>query len=130
MSRFASSSRGALRCRRGIATLEFALIGTMFFTALFASVELARYVGTRTALRAATGEVARMALTDSALVGCSAPKTMALARTRLLSAPALSVCVTRAATTVTVQSNYTFNFLISAFNRTPRSFAATVQYPL
>jgi hypothetical protein len=41
-----------------------------------------------------------------------------------------SVCVTRAATTVTVQSNDTVNFLICAFNRTPRSFAATVQYPL
>lgn len=124
-----------MRCRRGVVTVEFALISIMFFTAMFASIELARYVGTRTALRAAVGEVARMSLTDAALDGCTAPKTMALARTQLLSAAALNMCVQRPANAaspqvIRVTASYTFNFLISAFNKTPRSFAATVEYPL
>ena len=53
MSRCASS-----RWRRGSAAVEFALVGTIFLSVLFAVIDLSRYMASRTALRAATAGAA------------------------------------------------------------------------
>ena len=125
MSRCASS-----RSRRGSAAVEFALIGTIFLSCMFAVIDLSRYVASRTALRAAAGEVIRAAVTDTALAGCTAPKTLAAAGAPVLQAALLNVCVVRGTDTVRVDADYTFTFVIPVFSRTPRILRATVTSPL
>jgi Flp pilus assembly protein TadG len=123
MSRFASN-------RRGSAAVEFALVGTIFLSVLFAVIDLGRYVASRTALRAATAEVVRAAVTDMTLSGCAMPKTLALAGAPVLQAALLNVCVVRATDVVTVSADYTFTFHMPVFNRTPYTLRASVTSPL
>jgi Flp pilus assembly protein TadG len=124
MSRFASNRR------RGSAAVEFALVGTLFLTVLFAVIDLGRYMASRTALRAATAEVIRAAVTDATLTGCTVPKTLAVAGAPVLQAALLNVCVVRAADVVTVNADYTFTFHMPVFNRTPRTLRTSVTSPL
>lgn len=125
MSRCASSS-----WRRGSAAVEFALIAGIFFSVMFAVIDLSRYMASRTALRAATAEVIRAAVTDATLAGCSTPKTLAVAGAPVLQATLLNVCVVRATDAVTVNADYTFTFYVPVFSRTPRTLRTSVTSPL
>jgi Flp pilus assembly protein TadG len=54
-----SGFASALRCRRGAAASEFALVGTLLLTLLLGTMELSRYLFTLEALRSAAAEAAR-----------------------------------------------------------------------
>ncbi|PWS34190.1 hypothetical protein DFH01_26550 [Falsiroseomonas bella] len=119
------------RARRGSVSLDFAAIAATLVIALIACVDVGRYVATRTALRAAVGEVARAAMTDAAITGSETPKALALARVSLLDPAQLTIQVNRAATTVTVQASYTFSFISPFFGaEKDRRLAASVTTPI
>lgn len=54
-----SGFASALRCRRGAAASEFALVGTLLLSLLLGTMELGRYLFTLEALRSAAAEAAR-----------------------------------------------------------------------
>jgi Flp pilus assembly protein TadG len=119
------------RSRRGSVSLDFAAVAATLVIALIACIDLGRYVATRTALRAAVGEVARAAMTDTAITGAETPKALALSRVSLLAAEQLSIQVNRAATSVTVQASYNFSFISPFFGTAKdRTLAATVTTPI
>jgi Flp pilus assembly protein TadG len=126
MSRSASN-----RSRRGSVSLEFAAVCATFVVALIACIDVGRYVATRTALRAAVGEITRAAMTDLTLTGSSTPKTLALSRVSLLDPAHFSIQVNRAATTVTVQATYNFSFISPLFGADrDRTLSASVTTPI
>lgn len=121
MSRFVSN-----RSRRGTIAVDFAVVAATLAVALVACIDIGRYIATRTALRAAMGEVARAAMTDATLDGDSAPKTFALSRVSLLDPALFAITVTRLpaggpTTSIRVTASYTFSFITPLFGNRARS---------
>jgi len=112
-----------------VVTLEFGLIAAFLIIVLAGTMDLGRFLATRTALRAAVGEVARAAMTNTALTGCSTPETYALSKVAMLDAAALGVCVTRATGSVTVSASYSFTFIVPILGTAPRTLSASVTSP-
>ena len=95
--------------------VEFAASGAALFALLFGSLDLGRYYFTAQSVRELAGRVARAAAIDTALQGCTAPRSLA-AGIQMLSDPAkLTVCVDRPAAAsgpniVTISVSYRFSF--------------------
>jgi len=139
MSSFVSASRVALRNRRGVAAVEFALVGGFFCIMLLAAIEVGRYYMTVQGLRNFIADANRYGI-----VNMSAGQT--LCRGQLLSAMGRGgavgglvstnpgVCVTRTesavggggrAVTVTVTTDVTLNLVMNVFGVGPQRFQDT-----
>lgn len=124
--------RGALRrgCRRGAMTIEFALIAGPLLIAILAVFDLGRYLGTRAAFSNAVAAVTREAVVNTTVHSCEAAETWVLARSALLTATPLTVCITadNAAQTLQVTASYDFRFVFAIFATPPR-LTATITHP-
>ena len=122
-----------LRDRRGIASLEFALVGGLLLSLLLGGIDLARYMFTLECLRATAADAVRLATLQGsrnlntgsaactslsgALAGSSA--RVPFLRANLVTAT-LSGCATQARiTTVTVTVQYPFSFVVPVFGTAP-----------
>jgi Flp pilus assembly protein TadG len=123
------SLSGSNKGKRGTAALEFALTGAIFLSVMFGVIDLSRYVASRTALRAAVGEVARAAITDTTINSTTA-RTLALAHGPVLTPTLFNISLSRATDSVTVSADYTFTFLMPGFGSTPRVLSASITSPL
>jgi hypothetical protein len=132
MSKFASCERRgprrALRCRKGVTALEFAMIAPVFFLLLFFTMDLARYWYTAEAVRSYTGEVLRAAiiavgadnppqndLCSGGAIAIGTPPTPGLDPAKLQTTVTCRRTVSQGsitAHTVQVTVNYTFQFLV------------------
>jgi Flp pilus assembly protein TadG len=137
MSRSKSINPGRLRfrhCRRGIATLEFALVGATLIILILATIEISRFMAIRTSLRAAVSDISRVALVNPSLSSADA-KTRALTRTPFLRSSLLTmtVAVTRNAAgtpeIVQVSASYSFTFVVPVFGAPNRTLSASVTTP-
>jgi Flp pilus assembly protein TadG len=124
------ASRLGLLCRRGMVTLEFGLIAASLIIVLAGALDFARFLATRTALRAAVGEVVRAAMTSSSLTGCTTPETYAISKVAMLAANDLTVCVTRGTNSLTVTASYSFAFVIPILGTAPRTINASTTTPV
>jgi Flp pilus assembly protein TadG len=120
------------RCRRGVATVEFALIGATLIIAIVAAIDFSRFMAIRTSLRVAVSEVSRAAIVNNTLTN-TAGKTIALARAPLLQSALLTMTVTHnagaATPNVQVAATYTFTFVIPVFGAAQRTLQANVTTP-
>jgi Flp pilus assembly protein TadG len=118
------------RCRRGAMTLEFALIAGPLLVAILAVFDWGRYLGTRAAFSNAVAAVTREAVVNTTVRDCPAAETWVLARSALLTATPLTVCVTADAATETLQvrASYDFRFVF-AFFATPPQLSANITHP-
>lgn len=127
-----SGSTRARRCRRGITTIEFALVGATLIVAIMATVDMSRFLATRTSLRAAVSDVSRAALVNRTL-GNTDAKARALARAPLLRSSRLTMTVTHntaaSPPNVQVSATYTFSFVIPVFGAGTRTLRASVTTP-
>ncbi len=105
------------------------MIGALLLATALACMDMGRYMASRTALRAAVGEVVRAAVTTPTLTGCEAPETYALTRVSMLDPAELTICVTRGTTTVTINASYRFAFVVPLLGE-PRTLTAVVTHPL
>jgi len=122
-----------LRDRRGVASLEFALVGGLLLSLLLGGIDLARYMLTLECLRATAADAVRLATLQGsrnlnagsaactslsgALAGSSA--RVPFLRANLVTAT-LSGCATQAGvTTVTVTVQYPFTFVVPYFGTAP-----------
>lgn len=130
MSRFAWNRRPLGQA--GSVSLELAASALVLFGLLFATLDLGRYYFTAQSVRELAGEVARAAAIDSALQGCTAPRSLAGSIPMLSNPAKLTVCVNRPVAAsgpsiVTITVSYRFNFSfwllqgrVSAINETTR----------
>ena len=106
-----------MRCRKGSASIEFALVGSVFFMVLIGTIEVGRLYFTQQSLREATAAAARSAMLDPALSGCVQPAAGIVAATPFLRPAALSLCVARSVsagrTTLTIDAAYPFTSVLS-----------------
>ena len=106
-----------MRCRKGTTSLEFAIIGSLFFMMLIGTIEVARLYFTQQSLREITAAAARQAMIDSSLSGCTRPATAVAAMTPVLRPALLNLCVTRTTsaglTTLTINATYPVSTVIS-----------------
>lgn len=126
---------------RGVTSLEFALVGSLFMLLLLGSMEMGRYMVTLAAVRNATAEAVRLATLrgDQNMLAERAPCTNlagalagVAAKVPSLVAASLTVtmggCATNAgATTVNVTVNYPFTFAVTLFGATNRPITETAQ---
>lgn len=105
-----------MRCRKGATSVEFAIVGGLFFTMLIGAMEAGRLFFTQESLREVTAAAARRAMVDSGLAGCIAPAAAVAAMTPFLRPDALTLCVSRTVsagqTTLTVNAAYPFRTVI------------------
>jgi Flp pilus assembly protein TadG len=124
------------RCRRGLVTLEFALIAVPLIVAIMAILDFSFYLGTRAAFSNAVGTVTREALVNTDLrssgAGSCSPEaeTWVLGRSPLLSATRLQLCVAEVnTTTLQVTASYNIQFLFGFF-AAPQPLTSTFTHPL
>jgi Flp pilus assembly protein TadG len=131
--RRAGPDRLRLRDRRGIASLEFALVGGVLLSLLLGGIDLARYMFTQQCLRATAAEAVRLATLQgsrnlnagsAACTSLSGSLAGASARVPFLRAnlvtATLSGCATQAGvTTVTVTVRYPFSFAVPFLGTAP-----------
>lgn len=134
MSKSARARRHRLAADRGFATLEFAIVGSVFFVVLLAAIDLGRYFMTLQGVRAFAAEAERYGMVNMSTSGTgtrTATCAQVLAATGRggtvagLVATSPGACVTRvqasvgggavASVTVTVNIDVTFNFVIRVF---------------
>ena len=110
------SRRGYRLGRSGATSLEFGLMGTVFFLLVLSGLDLARYYVTLHSLHTVLGDAARAAIIDPSLTGCISPATRVAADAPFLQPSLLNLCVNRnissGLTTITVTASYNFNFLL------------------
>ncbi|WP_191058663.1 TadE family protein [Geminicoccus harenae] len=101
-----------MRCRKGTTSLEFAIVGALFFAMLIGTMEVGRFYFTQQSLREVTAAAARRAMVDASFSGCAAPLEEVAGMTPLLRSTSLTLCVTRTTsaglTTLTVDAAYPF----------------------
>lgn len=105
MSNCASARTSALRDRRGVAAVEFALVGGMFFIMLLAAIEVGRYYMTVQGLRTFIADAGRWGMVNMTpgQTLCRDALVSAMGRGGVvggLAATTPGVCVTRAENTV------------------------------
>ena len=107
-------------------------MGATLLIVIFATIDLSRFMATRTSLRAAVSDLSRIALVNRALTSADA-KTTAMARAPLLQSARLSMTVTHNPTAATpsvqVAATYTFDFVIPVFGAARRTLRADVTTP-
>ncbi len=129
----AGPDRLRLRDRRGIASLEFALVGGVLLSLLLGGIDLARYMFTQQCLRATAAEAVRLATLQgsrnlnagsAACTSLSGSLAGASARVPFLRAnlvtATLSGCATQAGvTTVTVTVRYPYSVAVPFLGTAP-----------
>lgn len=107
-----------MRCQKGTTSLEFAIVGSVFFLMLFGTMEVGRLYFTQESLREVTAAAARLAMIDPSLNGCVQPAEEVAAMTPFLQPGSLTLCVTRnvsaGQTTLTIDAAYPFRPVIPA----------------
>jgi Flp pilus assembly protein TadG len=125
----------------GVASLEFALVGSLLMSLLFGTIEIGRYLFTLESLRTAAAEAARavtlrgsanMNSGNDACTGLSGDLTGVQTRTPFLDPSTLSLkmssCATNGGvTTVTVTVKYPFSFVVPVFGSRVSSLTETAQ---
>ncbi|WP_035484778.1 TadE/TadG family type IV pilus assembly protein [Geminicoccus roseus] len=108
-----------MRCRRGTTSIEFAIVGAMFFTMMIGTIEIARLYFTQASLREVSAAAARRAMIDPALEGCSAPAAAVARTTPFLRTGNLRLCVSREVAsgqvTLTIDAAYPFSTVMPLF---------------
>jgi len=143
MSNSASARRGraALRDRRGVAALEFALVGAMFCVLLLAAVEVGRYYMTVQGLRNFIADAARWGMVNmpSGQTLCRGALVSAMGRGGAvggLASTTPGVCVSRSESsvggggtrvTVTVTTDVTLPILFNVFGIGNQRFEDTTR---
>jgi Flp pilus assembly protein TadG len=126
-----------LRDRRGVTAVEFAVLGAIFITLLFGTVEVSRYVTTAQSLRGLTADAARAALisVNGTLSGTACGSATVSWETLLERTPMLTLSgLTRSvdtdctARTVTVTASYGFTPVITFLPVTTITHAATLDF--
>jgi Flp pilus assembly protein TadG len=126
MTRIRSTVAGVVRCRRGAAASEFAIIGVLLFSLMIGIMEVGRYLMIVQALRTVTADAVRLAVLrasanlnagNAACTNLSGNLSGANARVPVLKSEALSVtlsgCGTQAGiTTVNVTATFPFTYSI------------------
>lgn len=151
MSKSASARRRGTLDRRGVAAIEFALIGGLFCLVLLAAIDLGRYYMTVQGLRNFAADAQRYGIVNMAFTGTgtrTATCSQVVSATGrggavaglLATSPAPCVTRTQASgtggavwnVTVTVDIDVTFNFVINAFGIGNPRFrqSTTVQFML
>ena len=134
MSKFVLARRRPSVGRRGVASLEFAVVGGVFFFILLAAIDVGRYYMTVQGVRNFAADAERYGIVNMSVAGTStqtATCAQVLAATGRggavggLVSTSPGACVTRVQTTVgggavfqvtvTVNIDVTFNFVINAF---------------
>lgn len=109
-----------MRCRRGTVSIEFALVGSLFFTMLIGTIEVGRLYFTQQSLREATAAAARSAMLDATLSGCVQPAARVVAATPFLRPASLSLCIVRTVAsgqvTLTIDASYPFTSVLSVLH--------------
>ena len=132
------SRKNAWLCRRGVTSLEFALVGSLVLMLLLGASEAARYMMTLQSLRSVTGEAVRLVVLrgnanlnagSAACTGLSGSLSGAAARVAFLKAASLTAtmsgCTTgsNGITTVRVTVSYPFTFQVAYFGTRSRSIS-------
>lgn len=133
MSKSGSGRRGALRCRRGVAAVEFAVVGGIFLVVLLAAIDLGRYYMTLQGLRNFAADAERYGVVNMWWGDTAGTQTATCAQVVTatgrggaiagLVSTSPGACVTRTQTTaggaltvtVAVDIDVTFNFIINVF---------------
>lgn len=151
MSKSVSARRRTPLGRRGVAAIEFAVVGGIFLVVMLAAIDLGRYYMTIQGLRNFAADAQRYGIVNMASSGTgtqTATCSQVIAATGRggavagLLATSPNPCVTRVQTagtggavfdvTVTVDIDVTFTFVINAFGIGSPRFreSTTVQYSL
>ena len=132
----------AWRNRRGVTSLEFALVAFLLLMLLLGASEAARYMMTVQSLRSVSGEAVRLVALrgganinagNTACSGLSGTLSGAGARVAFLDAASLRTTMmgcttdTNGVTTVTVTVSYPFTYQVTYFGTERRSLSETSQ---
>lgn len=134
MSKSARARRFPVADRRGLAAIEFAVLGGLFFIVLLAAIDIGRYYMTIQGLRNFAADAARYGTVNMAFVGTGTQTASCADVVRAtgrggaiagLVSTSPSPCVTRVqatgtggaiwTVTVTVDIDVTFNFVVNSF---------------
>jgi Flp pilus assembly protein TadG len=128
MSSGISKIRNLLRGRRGSASLEFGLVVIPFVLMMMGLTDVSRYFATMQNLRTVIADAERAAVVSASdyTNDCSTILASVSSGVPLLSAPPLTICVTKTTAstgivTISVTGTYPFNFLLGLSSWTSQS---------
>lgn len=135
MLSFGFSKRAGWRCRRGVAAIEFALVGSLFFISLLAAIEVGRFFMTIQGLRNVVADASRYGMVNMQPgTLCGAALINAMGRQGVIG-PNPPICVTRTVEGAALGSNITvrvtvtnlpYRFVLNVFGINETSFGETL----